>query len=183
MARKKTTAKDRRAAKDRPWEPTPEMLEQYADWTRGLTLRQIAEKIEVSKSAVHQNVHKVRAWLMPRYMEQIREIKAEHHDRLMAIYHEAMDAWERSKQDAVENRAGVSGDNEVDITVTKGQCGDSQYLDKAMASLDRIRKSWGADEPIEVRHSGEVRVAGMSKDAARREMFNRMQAMLGADQN
>lgn len=180
--------KGKAAQHGRSHEPTSEELAVYADWIRGLSYSAVAEKYGYkSKSTVHDVCKKVNAWLTPQFMHDIRQIRCEHTQRLLHIYAEAMAAWERSKENAVSLKdslapalaikvkegkpveVGATGSLLTERT-TKGQCGNPTFLAEAREALADIRKLLGADAPLKVEHSGEIRVAGQSPDEARTEL-------------
>lgn len=151
----------RRRAKGE-WEPSPRQLEIYADLHRGdLTQGDVAKKYGLTRQRVGAIKDQINKYLVPIYMDSIRELRCEHTQRLMHIYQEAMAAWEASKKPGIVEESGVSVKGPYDKTTTRHQTGDSSYLREARAALSEIRRVWGADTPIEVKHTGEIRVAGM----------------------
>lgn len=162
-----------------PWEPTAEQLEIYAAVCRGdRSQQQIGDAYDVTQQRISSLAARIDKWLAPQLMEQIRELKAGHTSRLMHIYQEAMRAWERSKTPGKQRTVKHGKDGVERTRVTRFQSGDPRYLDQARAALAEIRKIWGADAPLKVEHSGEVRVAGRDVDEARSELFERMQRAL-----
>ena len=148
-------------------------------------MREIGQEYGISAPRVSQITKKIDGWLAPQLMAEIREMKANHTTRLMHIYSEAMREWERSKLDAestskMRETAGSledgGGRKARVVETTKGRLGDSRYLDTARAALADIRRINGADEPLDVRHSYEVRVAGRSVAEVQQEIWDRLQA-------
>ena len=166
----------------KPWQPDARQLEIYHRATCGSEgQRAIASAFHVSQQYVSQTVRKIDQWLAPQWMESIREMKANHTERLLHIFREAMAAWERSKLDAVAvttktgNKPGEQGGPyDETATQTRGQSGNPTFLSEARGALAEIRKIWGADAPLKVEHSGEVRVAGRDATEARNELAQRL---------
>lgn len=171
----------------REYQPSTFELEVYYHVTSGKTYKEVAALLGVAYITIFRITKKIDTWLAPQYMEAIRELKANHVERLMHIYHEAMAAWERSKnpidsvtvkdvvvksQDAAAPKEPVAGElettakparpaNAKEITRNRRwQTGVPAYLDQAREALADIRRILGADAPLKVEHSGEIRVAG-----------------------
>jgi hypothetical protein len=166
--RKKSGVRPRKG-EVKQWEPIPRDLEVYHHITSGKTCRETGKLMDLSESGVTRIVKRVDAWLAPQYLDSIRELKANHVERLMHIYHEAMAAWERSKLPAdsvsvkdvaVKTTAKVSLPAKEVTRNRRWQSGNSQYLAEARDALADIRRILGADAPLKVEHSGEIRVAG-----------------------
>lgn len=122
---------------------------------------------------------KVNDWLVPRYAEDIRGIKAKHTHCLEVVFAEAMTAWEESKRPAVTTTVETDEDGKkVKKTQTRYQCGNPSFLAEARDALEQIRKIWGADAPSKVEHSGELRVAGMSLEEANQQLASELQSVL-----
>ena len=173
MGKRKTVRRSKRSAE--PWEPSPTQLEIYADVSRGLAQRDVAKIHGVKQPAVSKICKRIEEWLVPQMMESIREIKARHTAHLMHVFQEAMAAWERSKLPAFSTTRKESEENGDERTRTKkGQTGNSTYLSEARAALKEIRQIWGADAPIEVQHSGEIRVAGMSAEEMKEHVASQL---------
>jgi hypothetical protein len=155
-----------------PWEPTPRDLQIYARLCEGQTTREVAKEFDLTHGRIVQLGQQIDRWLAPQLMDSIREIKARHTEHLMHIFRQAMAAWERSKLDSVATTEksinhGEHPGTETAMT-TKTQAGHPAFLAEARAALSDIRKIWGADAPVDVRMEGELRVAGMPLDDARR---------------
>ncbi|HTI49764.1 MAG TPA: hypothetical protein VL475_02390 [Planctomycetaceae bacterium] len=167
-------------AKPTPWEPCNRDLEIYGRVCSGRSYRSLSDEYHLSLSRLHEIVSRIDGWLAPQLMEKIREIKANHTTRLMHIYQEAMAAWEKSKENAVSVTEKSAADGNELSTTTKGQCGDSSYLSQARAALQEIREIWGADAPLKLEHSGEIRVAGRPIEEVRSDLLERMNRIAGA---
>ena len=168
-----------------PWEPDEHQMSVYAAVVRGdRSYREIAGEFKISKARVCQLVKKINGWLWPQRMDEIREIKAEHTERLLHVYGEAMAAWERSKLDEETTRVKTGGQHGPEKSrVRKGQAGNPAFLQEARAALAEIRRIWGADAPITHQHTGEVRVAGVSREEAIGRQIAAMQAALEPKEN
>lgn len=166
-----------------PWEPDERDMAIYAKVCGGQTLTDTAKQYELTPQRIHAIVHQIDAWLAPQLMEQIREIKANHTTRLMHVYVEAMAAWERSKLDETTYRVRENVDGKETSVTRKGNAGNGNFLSEARAALKEIREIWGADAPLKVEHSGEVRVAGKDVSEVRSELLERMNKIVGAGVN
>lgn len=164
--------------REQPWQPSAIELEVYAEYVKGRkTQKQVGEQFDRSQNYVGTIYRRINAWLWPIEMDRIREIKASHAQRLMHVYREAMEAWERSKMNETTVVTTTSKDvstGETTRTASKGQVGNPAFLSEARTALLDIRKIWGADAPLEIRHTGEVRVAGRSREAAIQERIDRL---------
>ena len=182
MIKKRRTSK---AKKPKPaWEPPIRDLEIYSSVCKGETQKTVGDRYELTPQRVFQIVNDIDAWLAPQLMGRIREIKCNHTTRLMHIYQEAMAAWERSKEDAVSATETTGGEKGGSLSTTrKGQCGNSAYLETARGALKEIREIWGADAPLQIEHSGEVRVAGVTIQQARAELGERLNRIMQANVN
>ena len=160
-----------------PWEPLASDMDVHRRWCEGDSQHDIARSMGVNQSGISKICTKVEKFLIARYIDDARGIKLRQTVRLEKYIRELEAAWERSKQDAVvitEKDVKV-GESEMagteTSTRTSGQCGNVAYLESAMGAMDRIRKIWGADAPVEHRVTGEVRVAGLPRDQAREAML------------
>lgn len=177
------------------WEPSPQQLEIYAKVCEGRgTHAQIATEHDVTRSRITQIVKEVDDWLWPQMFDAIREVKTRQTNQLLHIFREAMQAWERSKLNAerevikeiiAQDKEPKPGERketkEIKVLAvaertktTSGQCGDPRFLAEARNALEDIRKIWGADAPVKVEHSGELRVAGMTAEEANRQLVEQL---------
>lgn len=171
----------------RHWEPTEQELHMYVEWNAGKSQRRISKKFGISERMVQYTFKKMDKWFSEQYMGRIREIKANHTQRLEYIYREALSAWRRSQHDEeivteTDKNHGQFPGTETKKT-RKGQVGASEFLQAAMKALNDIREIWGANAPLEIQHTGEVRVAGRDVAEARSELLERMQKLTAAHQN
>lgn len=153
------------------WHPSVIQLEMYHDAVRGMSATAIAAKRGVKRQTVDSILRRVEEYLWPIYADDIRGTKVRQTESLRVIFAEAMAAWEKSKAPAVEIRQRNAGGVRETLKVTRGQCGDPRFLDMAMRALGQIREIWGANAPIQVEHSGEIRVAGRSAEEARAQLL------------
>lgn len=165
------------------WEPSERDLEIYLRIQSGRSQNSTAKKFKVVQSTISETCKKLDAWFADQYMGRIREIKANHTQRLEYIYREAMNAWRRSQDDAVEEteREGERGTTRTEKR--KGQVGASEFLQTAMKAIHDIRDIWGANAPLQIEHTGEVRVAGRDVNEARSELLERVQKLTAAMRN
>lgn len=189
MARRRMkTALGGSRAKKGVWEPDPKQLEMFYAICQGKTYREVAAEHGVkSHTNIIEIVRRVKNWLIPQWADDIRGIKAQQTQSLLHIFGEAMKAWEKSKEQAVTvRRKGVSLESDtkagaislpaVETTeTTVWQCGDPRFLSEARAALREIREIWGANAPIKVEHSGELRVAGETVEEANRQLLERVE--------
>ena len=173
------------------WEPEPRDLEMYAMVVEGVkTFDEIGKEFNLHKSNVSRISKKIDKWLTPQWMDDIRSIKSRHTENLFHIFQQAMRSWEDSKCDEVtvkteEITVGDEGlPGEKTTTTTKqNKVGNPAFLSQARAALQDIRKIWGADEPIEHRHSGDIRVAGMSRTEMHQRLAEHYQSMVKTSEN
>ena len=164
----------------KPWEPTAQQLLIYEKIIQGRhTYRELAKEFKLSKTVVGITFQKVNAWFVPQILADIKEEKARQVAELRNIFCEAMKAWDASKLDAVTRRVGDTAKGKIDVTETKGQCGDPKFLQVAINALRDIRRITGADAALRVEHSGSIRVAGRDPAEVRQEVFNRIRKMAG----
>lgn len=164
--------------KGAPWEPSAEQLQVYAEVVKGQHPKIVAAMFAISTRSVMRYCEQINDWLVPQYMDKIKAMKADHAEKLMHVYLENMAAWERSKEDAEETTEteGTTANGMVSTSQTKrkGQVGNPSYLESAKDALKQIREIWGANAPLKIEHSGELRVAGMSVDEANRQLADRL---------
>jgi hypothetical protein len=161
-----------------PWTPTPQQLEGYHYAITGHhSQREAAEKFGISAHTVNDWTHKIDAWLVPQWMDRIREIKSNHCQRLMIIFDESMQQWFKSKEKKVSWKRDKDGKMIVDRV--ESSHGDSRHLKSAMDALLQIRVIWGMNAPEKVEGETVLRIGGLD----RAEAIARRQAELSAAQN
>lgn len=158
----------------KPWEPTAQQLEVYNRFIAGESQVELAAACKLSQQTVSHWVQQINTWLVPQFINSVREIRCQHTEHLTYIFREAMKGWERSKEDAVttvsESGSGSGEDGgswNKEGTTTRGQVGNPSFLAEARAALREIREMWGADSPKRIDIQGEIRVAGQGRDEAR----------------
>lgn len=110
-----------------------------------LTHRQIAAILKVSRSTVHDMIHREDERLAREFEQHILNVRIQHTAALRRIAAEASLAWERSKEDAVTIATKESDGEEETTTTKKGQAGDPRYLEAIRGALKDIRDIWGVD--------------------------------------
>jgi len=131
--------------------PDTSAVEQFQRWEAGLiTQTAVAEQDGVTVGAVCQRFQRVAKWLRSQSVESITEIRQSHTRRLMAVYREAMQAWQKSLEDAAEVSVDEGGNGEQARVrkKRKGQSGNAALLQQARGALEDIRKIWGVDEVV-----------------------------------
>ena len=113
----------------------------------------IAKSYNISQQRISQICERTATALARQQVERIDELRAEHTERLMHKYREAMKGWERSCEDAqtvsVKESTDENGDPIREVTTTlRGQSGDSSKLNQAITALEHIRKIWGVDKIV-----------------------------------
>lgn len=157
----------------KPWEPTAQQLEVYHRFIAGESQSDLSPVYRVAQQTISHWVRQINAWLVPQFINTVREIRCQHTEHLTHLFQEAMKAWERSKQDAVTKteESGTGGEDggswSKEGTTTRGQAGNPSFLAEARAALREIREMWGADSPKRIDLQGDLRVAGVSRDEAR----------------
>lgn len=151
-----------------PWSPSTRDMELYYEFAKGSKSQtQVGVMFDLAQSRVSVLVNKINRWLWLETMDDIRLIKMQQVQSLNYVYREAMRSWETSKgfQVTLTSRTKLGVKLEKTRTI-KRDSGDAKYLEIALKTLEDIRKITGANAPIEVRHSGELRVAGLSLEDA-----------------
>lgn len=177
----------RAGGNSKPWEPGVREMEMFHLYTSGAmsSYEEIGKEFGIGKARVCHIFTAVKAWLMPRYVEDIRGLKVEQTESLLHIFGESMRAWERSKENGVSETVKdiEFGEGKIPAieksTTTKGQCGDPRFLAEARAALEDIRDIWGANAPVKIEHSGELRVAGQTVEEANQQLMERMEQIKG----
>lgn len=168
----------------KPYEPSERDLQIYVRVQSGRSMTSTAKKFGLTAAAVSFICKKIDAWFADQYMGRIREIKANHTQRLEYIYREAMNAWRRSQEDEVEETEKDIGHGQFPGTdrteKRKGQVGASEFLQTAMKAIHDIRDIWGANAPLQIEHTGEVRVAGRDVNEARSDLLERVDRLTKA---
>lgn len=110
---------------------------------RGYTHAEIAAQLGISRPSVSARLKKINARAVTERQEHI----ARERRTLDTALQEALDAWERSKEDAevvtVERRKG--GDKV--IKRTEGRAGDAAFLQAIVRTSESRRKLLGLDAP------------------------------------
>lgn len=163
------------------WRPDNRMLEIYRYVLSGRSQKRAARRFEITQGYVSKICSRVDDWLARTYMGQIRQIKANHTQRLEYIYNQAMSAWRRSQRDEVtetetDKNYGMHPGSETKKT-RRAQAGAAAFLSEARAAINEIRNIWGANAPLQIEHAGEVRVAGRSIDECRAELLEKVQRL------
>lgn len=169
------------------WEPDEKQLQIYRYVLSGKSQRRAGQKFGKTQPAITYICKKIDDYLARTYMGQIRQIKANHTQRLEIIYNEAMAAWRRSQRDAetvteTEKDMGKFSGTETKKTI-KGQTGAAQFLSEARGALNEIRNIWGANAPLQIEHAGEVRVAGRPIEECRAELLEKVQRICAPQVN
>jgi hypothetical protein len=187
MAAKIHQQKYRSKRKPAAWEPSERDLEMYVYVQSGKTMSRAAERWGCSVANISIKCKKIDRWYFEQYVSRVREIKANHTQRLELIYRRAMDAFVDSQKDEVtqaeiDKDFGLHPGTET-RTIRKGQSGNPAFLAEARAAIKEIREIWGANAPLQIEHMGEVRVAGRPIAEARSELLEKMQRITEANLN
>jgi hypothetical protein len=177
----------RNSRKKRAWEPTNLHLEIYAYLNSGKTQARAAKKFGYTQPNIGIIARKVDRWFFDQYIGRIREVKANHTQRLEYIYREALAAFKKSQSDEVTRQEikkdfGQYPGTQKSVS-RRVQVGNPALLSEARAALKEIREIWGANAPIQIEHMGEVRVAGKPIEEARSELFDKMRKLTEASRN
>lgn len=177
-----------------PWEPSVAQLEMYRDYVNAVPTGEIAKQHDLTIRAININVRKVTQWLWQETFDDIRSVKAVQVSRFMMIYRESIEAWEKSKggkktetvnelldkleKARTKKKKAKQHDLEIRRTTKHDySAGDARYLEVAIKALDEICRIMGAYAPVEIKHSGEMRVAGMPIEEAvqqRRDYYDKL---------
>ncbi len=123
-------------------------------WSSG----RIASELGVARSTVWKMLARVDRRALAQFEDQVMRQKVEQTEQLQQIVDEALQAWERSKQDVemgttTTGRAHVSrGGNVVDlpdlaVTQRRPQNGNPAFLAQALRALSGMREIWGLNAP------------------------------------
>ncbi len=162
-----------------PGKPPPRDIEIYNKVASGgRTYAEIGEEYgNLTAGRISQIVRRVDEYIFPQLVDDIRKIKIEQTGELQHVYREAMDAWERSKQDEVTVRDGFTPMGTTKITTKKGQVGNPAFLNVAMKAKEDIRKIWGADAPLRTENIHDIRVAGQTREEWSEQVMKRIEVI------
>lgn len=113
------------------------------------TQERIAEKLEISQSAVSQILKKLRKRYLAKNEKELQAVKNEQVAQLEFMADELFQAWERSKYRQVDD--AEPGEEFQPVGV-----GDPKLLTAAMKAKEDIRKILGADAATKTETSGKV---------------------------
>lgn len=154
---------------------------------RGVRLRDIADWAGKTPGAVCVTLKKQRAALYPHLAEHIRDLKMQHHNRLLHIYREAISAWHRScdrehtTSKVKKPSGGGKGDEMMERTVKESH-GDTSYLMAAMHALNQIAELWpGMKARQEIDLGISVEVVNKMSQEDRRNLAESMARMSQAE--
>lgn len=130
-----------------------ELLERRLDalrmWRLGHKLKTIGERLGVSLVTAWNDIDDAdrRIKLMAEITKKDKRLDGWVQQEI--IKHEALQAWERSKEDAVEITEVPDPEDPTKMIVReikrKGQCGDARYLATAQKAEERQAKIYGTD--------------------------------------
>jgi transcriptional regulator with XRE-family HTH domain len=142
---------------------------------QGWTQREIADKIGVSQSRVHQMLKAIRMRLHDEQRREMALIRMSELQRFNHIYREAMSAWERSKgKDGKRRKTRIEQDlvktmtsdtlSETHVPVNSKRVleeietdGNPRFLTVAMRALDAEARLLGTYAPVKVSQSRELK--------------------------
>lgn len=151
------------------WAPSPEQLAIYEAAIRGdMTQRAVAKQVGCAESNISRLISRIDRWLVPQFMDRIREIKANHTSRLMYFERQAMAEWHRSKKVKVTKKVRTSGQTVTTEEIGESVTGDPRYLQTAMDALEQVRVMWGMNEPEKIQGETLLRVGGVDREQALR---------------
>ena len=151
-------------------EPTARDLAIYHEVSKGhRPYSDIGQEFDITPQRVCQIAEEIDKYLVPHFMDKIRQTKVRHTGHLHHMFQQAMAAWEKSKLDPHEETNHVNEDGDSSHTLKrKTTAGDPTFLNQARAILADIRKIWGADAPAPKDDSG-TRAAGVPYEEAVKE--------------
>jgi hypothetical protein len=136
----------------------------------------LAAAFGVSKSTIHRDMQRIeREW-------EKRRLKTSTSERYKAIRFyehikcEAMNEWERSKQDARERHVteedgdGESKGKRTTKKVKRQRDGNPAFLHRAHAAQDRIDKICGNESPIQIEEKKELTVVDKQQQKSLRDV-------------
>lgn len=132
--------------------------------------RALAEIFGVSKSTIQNDIDRIeREWekrrLKTSTSERFKAIAFYEHAKL-----EAMDEWEKSKQDAKELYVSEGNGKTTKKKVRRGTTGNAALLQKALHAQERIDKISGNEAPIQVEEKTDVTVVDKRQQKTLRDV-------------
>jgi hypothetical protein len=157
-------------------EPDEQDLWAYREHCRGIRISAIAKEIGQADRTVYYRVKRVARWMSGKLMEDIRDIRSEHTDKLTDLYCRSVEAFENSQQPTESHES--SSVNGVS-TKSRTNSGNPAFLAVATRILADIRTMWGANATISNVDNAELdRVAGQPREKVIRAMVTAMQAAM-----
>lgn len=171
-------------------EPTLEMLEMYRlNRLMGMPQVQVAERFQVSQSAVSKTVARVEQWQRSQYQEEASLFRTRVTNRLEHLYSEAMQTWTISQAPKVVTTTRVERDGSASeagqaatperVVVTRqesAQTGNPAFLRIAIDAVEQLRGLW-AEEIANTSHDGGFRYAGKSRLEVVESQLERLREM------
>lgn len=156
-------------------EPRLSDFEVFRDLNRGLSLSQVAKSHKISWATARAIHDRMTEYFRREFWTDIVRIKSDHSAKLMDIYCEARQAFESSKEPTVQETESAKNGSSTKTTTSSG---DPRFLESSRAALADIRKIWGADAPIQLEHSEDIRVAGKTKEQVNQELREHIESLL-----
>lgn len=156
-------------------EPRLEDYEVYRELNRGKNPHQVSLEFKISWHTVMAIKSRMDEFFRRELWDDIVKLKADHSAKLLDLYEETRQAFEASKNPTVRS---TTSDKAGDSTTETTSSGDPRFALASMTALSDIRKIWGADAPLKVEHSGELRVAGKTQEEADAAIIEHVQGLL-----
>lgn len=118
-------------------------------YLRGQTQWEIARAFEISQATVSKDLKAIqREWLAESVLHRA-EWTARELARVDEVERNAWAAWTRSQENATTRRKKQRPDGEEVVETTKGQVGDSKFLDVVLRCVAKRCELLGLDAPKE----------------------------------
>ncbi len=132
--------------------PVPEVTKQreVRAWElrqKGWTQERIAAELGVDQATVSRALKRTRKQVQKALEDRAEQEALIQLAQLDHVQAEAMEQWERSKQDAEEHKVADTKDGPMETVTRTGQTGDPRLLQRAMEAMQARRKILGIDAP------------------------------------
>lgn len=129
-----------------------QIYELYSD--RGLSKRAIAKKLNLDIKTVRRHIERIEEAALQLLSTKVEAMKVRQTHQLMFVYREAVEGWERSKEDKVKRvhdwKDTTDGSETKQAITVEGQAGDPRFLATAMQAIQSLRELWGLDAPAQM---------------------------------
>ena len=128
-------------------------------YLRGKFQSEISKEVNVDRCTVSRDLQAIEEeWLKSGVMN-LNAAKARELAKLDEVERQAWEAWEKSRKDAetmevIGTAQGGRGKPDKVKKITKGQAGDSRFLDTILRCVNKRSEILGLDAPRKLEHGG-----------------------------